>query len=510
MTELQEAVRARLDSLDREGVPRRIWERDHTVWRSEPTEIADRLGWLTVHRDMREETGELRSFAEGCAADGFAAAVLAGMGGSSLAPQVFRTTFGVAEGHLDLVVLDTTHPDEILALEDRVDLPRTLFLVASKSGTTIETRSHLAYFWERFPDGSRFAAVTDPGTPLADLGEERGFRRVFLADPTIGGRYSALSHFGLVPAALVGADLEALLDGATRMAEECGPEVPVADNRGVRLGALMGEGALAGRDKLTLTMPASAPDLAPWLEQLIAESTGKEGTGILPAEGGALGPPGVFGDDRLFVAVGEGNAGPILDWLERSGHPVERIAFSGRTGLGGEMFRWELATAVAGHVLGIHPFDQPDVQSAKDATGRILDSGSIPEVDPGDLGELLGSIEPGCYVAIQAFLPRTEETEARLRAVRLRLRDRNRVAVTVGFGPRFLHSTGQLHKGGPPTGRFIQVLEPFAADVAIPGAEYTFGTLLRAQAAGDLEALRARGRPVVRVTLDELEAGTSS
>lgn len=510
MTVLEEAVRARLDSLDREEVARRIWERDHTVWRPEPTEIVDRLGWLTVHRDLRGEIGGLRALAEDCAADGLTSAVLAGMGGSSLAPQVFRTTFGVAEGGLDLAVLDTTHPDEILALEDRVDLGRTLFLVSSKSGTTIETRSHLAHFWERFPDGSRFVAVTDPGTPLAELGEERGFRRVFHADPTIGGRYSALSHFGMVPAALIGADLEALLDGADRMAEDCGPNVPAAENPALRLGALMGEGALAGRDKVTLTMPASAPDLASWLEQLIAESTGKEGKGILPADGGALGPPGVFGDDRLFVAVGEGNGGPILDWLERAGHPVERIPFGGRAGLGGEMFRWELATAVAGHVLGIHPFDQPDVQSAKAATGRILEGGSIPDVDPGDLGELLGSIEPGCYVAIQAFLPRSEETEARLRAVRLRLRDRNRVVVTVGFGPRFLHSTGQLHKGGPPTGRFVQVLEPFAADVPIPGAPYTFGTLLRAQAAGDLEALRARGRRVARVSLDELEAGTSN
>ena len=501
-SELAGAVRTRLEQLAGEDVPRRIWRRDHTVWGPDPREIADRLGWLGVHETMRERVPDLKAFARDLAAEGVRRAVLAGMGGSSLAAETFRETYGVAHGCLDLRVLDTTHPEELTALD--LDPETTLAVVSSKSGTTLETRAHLDWLWERMPRPDRFVAITDPGTPLAAIAEERGFRRTFLNPPDIGGRFSALSLFGLVPAALIGADLEELLDGATEAAEACGEDVPADRNPAVRLGAAIGEAARRGRDKLTFAIPEAVASLGAWLEQLLAESTGKGGTGILPVVDAPLGPPTVYEDDPLFVAVGETSGSAILSWLERAGHPVERL--DGPVRLGGEMFRWELATAVAGAVLGINPFDQPDVRSAKERTERVLSGDERAEVDPGDLGDVLAGARPPAYLAIQAFLPRTDEVRARLQAVRLRLRDRHRVAVTVGFGPRYLHSTGQLHKGGPPTGRFVQVVEPPAVDVPIPGRPHTFRDVLLAQAAGDLAALRERGRPAARVTLAELAA----
>jgi glucose-6-phosphate isomerase len=504
---LQEAVRERLALLEREDVPRRIWERDHTVWRPDPQEISDRLGWLDVHREMLEQAEDLRLFVRDCVGDGLRTAVLAGMGGSSLAPEVFRAVFGVERGFLDLVLMDSTHPDQICAVDAVADPERTLFIVSSKSGTTIETRSHLEHLWQRVPDGSRFVAITDPGTPLADLAEERGFRRIFLNRPDIGGRYSALSYFGLVPAALVGVGLDRLLAGAAEMAEACGRQVPAEESPGFRLGALLGEAALAGRDKLTLALPDGAASFGSWVEQLIAESTGKIGRGILPVEGEALGPPGMFGSDRSFVAVGEAGANPILAWLERAGQPVERLDADRRLDLGSEIFRWELATAVAGAVIGVNPFDQPDVQASKTATTRILEAGAT-DIEPQGFDEVVARIEPPRYLAIQAFLARNDENRERLQIVRMRLRDALHVAVTVGFGPRYLHSTGQLHKGGPPTGVFVQVVEPAVRDVEIPNASYTFGELLAAQAAGDLEALRSRGKPAARTTLAELESAT--
>jgi glucose-6-phosphate isomerase len=500
---LSEAVRHRIDAFAEARVVERIWAKDHTVWSSDPTEISDRLGWLTVHEEMRGEVGELRSFAKRCASDGYRTAVLAGMGGSSLAPEVFRGVFGIGPDGLDLIVLDTTHPDQILEVERSLDFDRTLFVISSKSGTTIETRSHFAHFWERYPKGASYVAITDPGTPLEDLGNDHGFRRVFRNPPDIGGRYSALSYFGLVPAALVGADVGKLIESATAAATACAAAVPPADHPGVRLGAAIGEAALAKHDKLTFVLPPEIGLLGTWLEQLIAESTGKEGTGIVPVEGAALGPPGVFGDDRVFASGGDAG-GPILEWLGRAGHPIERIEPAGKADLGGAMFLWEFATAVAGAVLGINPFDQPDVQSAKDETKKVLASGSLPKVQTQELSDVLDASPPS-YVGIQAYLPRTGEISARLQAAREKIRDARRVATTVGFGPRFLHSTGQLHKGGPPTGRFVQIVEPPEHDVSIPGEPFTFGELLAAQAAGDLQALRSRGRPVARATLRELE-----
>jgi hypothetical protein len=327
----------------------------------------------------------------------------------------------------------------------------------------------------------------------------RGFRRVFTNRPDIGGRYSVLSHFGMVPAALIGAPIAQMLDDALAMADRCGPAVPLSENPGAVLGITLGEAALAGGDKLTLVLPHEFALLGTWIEQLVAESTGKESRGILPVEREPLGPPDVYGHDRIFVVYEDS---PELATLEAASHPVVRLE---NAGLGGEFFRWEFATAVAGAVLGVQPFDQPNVQEAKDATARIL-SGTTPEVSPMSLAEVLGSIEPGDYIAINAFISRNPENQERLQAARLTLRDRYRVACTVGCGQRFLHSTGQLHKGGPPSGVFIEVVnEGDAGDLQIPGRSYTFGQLLEAQALGDLAALLGRGRRACRVTLTGLE-----
>ncbi|HEX2088593.1 MAG TPA: glucose-6-phosphate isomerase [Actinomycetota bacterium] len=501
---LSRAVARRLKQLGDDDVVRRIWEKDHTVWRDDPTEITDRLGWLTVPNDMRDNVSDLKRFAEGCAADGLTTAVLAGMGGSSLAPEVLRMTLGVAPGMLDLVVLDTTHPDAILGLERSLDLDRTLFIVSSKSGTTTETNSHFAYFWDKVGDGSRFVAITDPDTPLEKLAGEHGFRRTFLNPPDIGGRYSALSYFGLVPGALIGADLEALLESAFRMVDIC-RRSPGSGNTGAALGAIIAEGFLAGRDKLTLVLPDGFRSLGFWVEQLIAESTGKDGKGIVPVEGEALGTGAVYGRDRLFVGVGSGDVAEKLRPLEDQGHPAVLMSFGDSIELGAAFFQWEFATAVAGAIIRIHPFDQPNVQEAKDATEKVLSTEDEGDPGVGDLNGLLGEIGPGDYLAIQAFLPRNDDTDRRLRDVRMRLRDRLRVATTVGFGPRFLHSTGQLHKGGPNTGVFIQVVERPDQDIPIPGKPYSFGRLIAAQAEGDLRSLQSHGRRVARVGLSDLE-----
>ncbi len=496
----------RLASFGQQNVARRLWEHDHTLWKPDPKEVRDRLGWLTVIDQMMDEAPALREFARSVAGDGYRTAVLLGMGGSSLAPEVLAGTFGAAEDRLELKVLDTTDPASILDVEREIDLQHTLLIVASKSGTTLETMSHLAHFWSKAPDGKQFIAITDPGTPLAALGRERGFRHVFLNPPDIGGRYSALSYFGLVPATLIGADIDVLLDRAHEMLHACHHCVPPEENPGAWLGAALGEAALAGRDKLTLVLPGEIASFGYWIEQLIAESTGKEGTGIVPVEGEALGAPKAYGKDRLFVAIGE-HAG--LDELERAGQPVVRLTYRDRSQLGAEFFRWEFATAIAGHVLGINPFDQPNVQEAKDATARVLREGVTEAPATPSLAAVREQVHPGDYIAIQAYLPRNAETEARLRAARMKLRDRYRVATTVGFGPRYLHSTGQLHKGGPNTGVFIQIVGDDVLDVEIPGSSYTFGELKRAQALGDLQSLLARGRRVARAGLDELNEVTS-
>jgi transaldolase / glucose-6-phosphate isomerase len=494
-------VTERLQQLDRDRIVERIWRKDHTVWKDDPTEITDRLGWLTVSDLMHDRIGDLEAFAEQ-AADELETAVLLGMGGSSLAAEVFVRTFGSADGALELIVLDTTHPATIERVAGELELDRTLFIVASKSGGTTETLSHLALFWDRTPHGAQFVAITDPGTSLETLARERGFRSVFVNPDDIGGRYSALSYFGLVPAALIGAPLHEVLDRAHEMQTASERMLPAAQSPGATLGAMMGESAGAGRDKLTFALPEEIASFGSWVEQLVAESTGKENVGIVPVVGEPLGTPDAYGRDRVFVAIGEHEG---LDELEHAGHPVARLPYDGREQIGGEFFRWEMATAIAGHVLRINPFDQPNVQEAKDATKAILASGSIEDPGFDDLGVLLKQVSEGDYVAILAYLDRTSETEDAIERVRLAIRDRYGVATTTGFGPRYLHSTGQLHKGGPNDGVFIQVVDVGrSADVPIPGRPYTFGTLIDAQALGDLRSLRGRGRRVARVTLEQL------
>jgi len=441
----------------------RIWERDPTVWTGH--DEAHWLGWLDEPLRMRERVGELEAFAARARGDADDV-VLLGMGGSSLAPEVLRRAFAAERFH----VLDTTHPGAIRRLREAIDAARTLVVASSKSGTTLETRSHLEWFWEQLgEEGSRFAVVTDPGSELERLARERGFRAVFAGEPTIGGRYSALSAFGLVPAALIGADVGRLLAGAERMIEAC----RIADgNPGLELGLALGRGWQDGRDKVLINPTPYGFGL--WAEQLIAESTGKEGRGLVPV-------PGEQGDgpDRQEAAV-------ELD------DPYD---------LGAEFFRWELATAVAGALIGINPFDQPNVQEAKDRTAAILTSGEDRSPEGASLDEVLADAEPPDYICVQAFVD--PASEDRLEPLLERARATGCV-VTHGLGPRYLHSTGQLHKGGPPLGRFVQVVDDTGDELPIPGKPFGFGRLLRAQAAGDFEALKERGRPVARIRIEEI------
>jgi transaldolase/glucose-6-phosphate isomerase len=499
--ELDAPAQSKLKELADNEVVARIWRRDHTVWKQEPTEITDRLGWLSVTDAMLERVTELEDFAKVAKADGMTHAVVLGMGGSSLVSDVFRNSFPDSDG-LELLVLDSTHPRTIARVRDSIPLDKTLFIVASKSGITVESISHFGYFYELVNNSSQFIAITDPGTRLARLANLMGFRKVFINPPDIGGRYSALSLFGLVPAALAGVDLYAVLDDAEEMVCATHHCVPVDQNPGAWLGTAQGVAALHGRDKVTVVLPEAIRSMGGWVEQLIAESTGKEGRGIVPVVGEDLAPPDRYGSDRLFISLGDA---PGLDALAAAGHPVITIDYNKPADLGGEFFRWEFAIAVAGEILGINPFDQPNVAQAKGATKQILESGSLAGPSTDDLTAVLASIKPGDYVAILAYLDRTDENESSLQEARLKLRDTHRVATTVGFGPRYLHSTGQLHKGGPDTGVFVQVIDPeMGEDLAIPHATYSFGDLIRAQALGDYRSLKAAGRRVVRVTLEQL------
>jgi glucose-6-phosphate isomerase len=500
LSALAARVQNALAELDAQDIVARVQRHDYTVWSDDPTEITepDRLGWLDAGSDLIAEAPSLREFAASVAADGYTTAVLLGMGGSSLAPEVLYTVLGNPKDRLTLHVLDTTHPDAILDLQDSLDLSRTLFIVSSKSGSTVETLSQFQYFWELIPDGAHFIAITDAGSDLQALAEKHGFRRVFLNRPDIGGRYSALSYFGMVPAALIGADVDAMLAQAGAMAEACRAPSAAA-NPGAYLGAVMGEAALAGRDKLTLFLPPQLAPLGDWVEQLLAESTGKEGKGIIPIIGETPGPPERYASDRLFVVMGEQvpTAG-----LEAAGHPVVRLPFEGTEQIGDEFMRWEYATAIAGQRLRINPFDQPNVQSAKDATSHILAEG-ITEAGPApSVREVLARLKAGDYLALLAYVPRTAAMRRELQALRLDLRDRHRVATTLGFGPRYLHSTGQAHKGGPNSGVFFLITDDAQRDAAVPGAPYTFDRLRKAQALGDLRSLQSVGRRVAHVHLD--------
>jgi transaldolase/glucose-6-phosphate isomerase len=523
---LEAPVQSRLQQLEQTAVVRRIAEKDAGLWKSNGSsenEIRERLGWLQVADRMEERVPELGALRKELVGEGFTDVVLMGMGGSSLAPEVFRQTFGAPKGALDVHVLDTTDPAAIIALEKAIDVRKTVFIVASKSGTTLETLSHYRHFWQQAGQkGKQFIAITDPGTSLAEEASRRGFRRSFLNPPDIGGRYSALSYFGLVPAALGGVDLSGLLDRTATMMQACSPTVPVGENPGAWLGAVFAEAAKVGRDKITIVAPSAVQSFGVWAEQLIAESTGKEGKGLVPIADEALGPPPVYGNDRLFVRLAlPGDHEPAaLTALGKAGHPVVTLNLSDPLAIGAEFFRWEYAIAVAGTILGINVFDQPNVQEAKDLTKKVLSEGNPPTVGEGirwagqagatleaAIQALLGQVRAGDYVALLAFIAPTAEHDRALNAIRLAIRDKYRVATTVGFGPRYLHSTGQLHKGGPNTGVFLQLVGDDADDLPIPGEKFTFGVLKQAQALGDFQALRNHGRRVLRIQVRDVAQG---
>jgi len=496
-------VEIECNELTSDEVIEDMWARDYEIWKEEPTEITNRLGWLDIADRVYAELSDLQDFARRARTD-IGRIVLCGMGGSSLAPETFAS---VLDAGVPLTVLDTTHPDHIASVRASLDLDHTLFVIASKSGTTVETRSHMEYFWSLVPRGERFIAITDAGTPLAQTAKERNFLRVFENDANIGGRYSALSYFGIVPAALCGVDIEAVLNGARRAMVANGPGVSALGAPGGRLGAAVGELATReSRDKLTLVLPDKLAPFGAWIEQLIAESTGKEGKGVLPVTGETPGSPEVYGPDRIFVSytIGDGPEAPQLEALEAE-FPVVRIRLADVKRLGAEMYRWEIATAITGYELDINPFDQPDVEAAKQKARDMLGGASATRPDAGDVKSMLDGIEAPRYIAIQAYIAPTDENARRLQAVRTKLRDRYKVAVTAGFGPRFLHSTGQFHKGGPNTGAFIQVTDVPTADIEIPTMGFTFGRLIAAQADGDLATLREKGRAAARVSLVALE-----
>ncbi|MCY4623982.1 MAG: bifunctional transaldolase/phosoglucose isomerase [Chloroflexi bacterium] len=515
--ESQPAVDAAVADLVERDAVRRIWDADHTLWKPDPTEITNRLGWLTLPTAMRPHAEALQSFAGEVSGMGIDDVVLLGMGGSSLGAEALRSVFGEAPGRPRLTVLDTTVPEWTAAVRDAIDIRRTLFLVSSKSGGTLETLTGYRYFRKLVDDalgtegGTRFVAITDEGSGLERLARDEGFLRTFLNPETIGGRYSVLSYFGLVPAVLTGIDVAALLDRAALMQCACAPGVPAGDHPGLQLGASIGALARAGRDKLTFVTTPALGCFGLWAEQLIAESLGKEGVGIVPVANEPLLGPESYGADRVFAYLClDGDDAQATDGaiaaLEAAGHPVLRFTLRDRNDLAAEMYRWEFATAVAGAVLGVNPFDQPNVQGAKDKTAEVLDAyardGALPAAaETCSFDELLAQAAPGDYLCIMAYVRQTPEVDAALEALRLRVMQRHGITTTSGYGPRFLHSTGQLHKGGPATGVFLQITTDHPNDIDIPGQGYSFGTLADAQSFGDLQALQAAGLRAARVRL---------
>ena len=528
-------------------VARRIWERDPDLWKpgdaAHAAVIRNRLGWLDVVDTMRAALPRLIGLTSEVQQAGIRNCVLLGMGGSSLCPEVLRSSFGSAAGQPELHVLDTTDPAAIAQLTDRLDPRTTLFIVASKSGTTLETLSHLAHFWEWvtaagiLDAGRHFICVTDPGSTLGDTARERKFRHVFENPADIGGRYSALSFFGLVPAAIIGIDVEAFLDRAQQMRLQSRPGIPPSLNPGLALGTVLGLMQGSGRNKVTILAPPRIAAFSLWAEQLIAESTGKEGKGLIPIGDEPIGEPGVYGDDRILTVLRLRDEAPEFDAevgaLRNAGIPSVTMQLDDLLDLAAEFFRWEFATAVAGAALGIDPFDEPNVKESKDNTRRVLDNyvknGRLADESAtasddgisvfgaparrdidGALTEFLSAVRPGDYVALMAYVTPDSENEAALQRLRVAIRDEHRVATTLGFGPRFLHSTGQLHKGGPDSGLYIQVTTDDTVDVPIPGQPFTFSILKQAQAQGDLQSLRDHGRRVIRLHLSgDLALGLS-
>lgn len=517
------SVSESLATLETDSFSRRLWEHDVTLFDTDPAgqaEVAKRLGWLDSTEDARKRLDGYLEFAKQVHDEKIDRVLVIGMGGSSLTAEVLSSLmagFGV-EAKLSLAILDSTDPQQVAQAVRDYSPDKALYIVASKSGGTAELMAAFDYLWELSKgNGSRFIAITDSGTSLEKLAQERGFRKIFNADPNIGGRFSALTDFGLVPAALLGMDMDQLLGAAERMRKQSLADVPAARNPGVALGALIAESALMGRDKLTVVADAPVSALAGWVEQVVAESSGKHGKGILPVALEPLGAPDVYGNDRLFVYLksnGELEAG--IAALKEAGFPVVELPIANLYEAGAEFFRWEVAIAAACHVLGVNAFDQPDVQDSKLRTiAKIKDfqaTGSLAEADlvdaanaKGELEAFLSDPKSGEFVTINAYLPRTGEMIEVIQGLRVVIREKTKLPVTAGFGPRFQHSTGQFHKGGPNKGRFIQVVYDAEADMDIPTQGLTFGTLLRAQALGDYEALKAAGRKVLRVRLGKLE-----
>jgi glucose-6-phosphate isomerase len=516
-------VKASLANISDADIVTRIWKRDHTVWKPEPSEITNRLGWLDIMGTMSGKISMLKSYASDMRNAGFRHVVLLGMGGSSLGAAVLGSTFTNSGSYPELIVLDSTLPESIQATLDSINPELTLFLVSSKSGTTTEPLILYAFFRNLLDKelgkekaGRHFIAITDEGTPLVKLAKHDGFRHIFLNPPDIGGRYSVLSYFGLVPAALIGIDIAVLLDCAENMRRDCAADVLDYRNAGAWLGACMGTLALSGRDKLTLVTSPSIADFELWVEQLIAESTGKEGKGIVPVSNEPTMEPDCYGDDRLFIYLrlaGDDNhaADLAVSRLIYSGQPAIVLQLKDSYDIGAEFFRWEFATAVAGAILGIQPFDQPDVQKSKDVTARLLEefnmSGHLPKLETtGALADLLSHAANSRYLAVMAYLRQTPEMDRALKKLRRKVSETYRIATTLGYGPRFLHSTGQLYKGGKNTGLFFQLTVDHEKDLPVPGRPYSFGTVADAQALGDYQALQAVGRTVVRVNLHESKA----
>lgn len=545
-----DAVNNTIKEAEKGDVMRRIWHKDASLWKADEASqkiINNALGWLTVPDTMIGVEDDLVGFADRTRGErDFKHVMVCGMGGSSLCPEVLRQTFGKQEGYPELLVLDSTDPDAFADIANQIDITKCLFVISSKSGTTTEPLVFYKYWYDQVskkrPDpGECFVAVTDPGTLMEKMATDDKFKRIFLNPADIGGRYSALSYFGMVPAALMGLDVVKLLDRAERIVHSCASVVPAHENPGARLGAIMGECAKAGRDKLTIIAAPEISSLGLWIEQLIAESTGKEGKGILPVAGEALGSPSSYSDDRVFVSISigkpDGETEMKLKALEAAGHPVVYRTLSDVYDLGEEFFLWEIAVAFAGYVIGINPFDQPNVQESKDATKELLETftktGKLPEqtvlVSDGTLtvyaddkaradlqsGSVLDALrshlaraKAGDYIAMLDYIEETPEHEKLIQHIRGHLRDATKCATTTGYGPRFLHSTGQLHKGGSAAGVFMQLTAPDTTDLPIPNQPYTFSTLKQAQALGDFRSLASRGRRAIRIDLGaDVKAG---
>ncbi|MBN1810744.1 MAG: glucose-6-phosphate isomerase [Anaerolineae bacterium] len=522
----QAAVDAALAEMEAGGVVARIWKHDYTVWKPEPAEITNRLGWLCIAEVMAENVPRMEALAAEVQEAGYTHVLLLGMGGSSLTPELFGKTFVGHTGNLSLAVLDSTDPGAVLDHAMRLDPARILFVVSTKSGSTAETLSFFKFFYNLVTNalgqdhaGEHFVAITDPGSKLVDIAERHNFRAIFLNDPNIGGRFSALSYFGLAPAVLAGVDVRLLLERAVAMMRACGPDVSAAENPGAWLGAILGELAKSRHDKVTFVISPAIASFGDWVEQLVAESTGKEGKGILPVVGEPLGTVGVYGFDRLFVHVrleGDDTHNADLAALEAADYPVVRFNLHDVYDLGGQFFLWELATAVASHRLNINPFNQPNVESAKVQARKMIaeyrEKGALPAVESAPLtaealSEFLEQAQPGDYISLQAYVQPTLDTGLALAELRFRLRDRFRLATTVGYGPRFLHSTGQLHKGDRGNGLFVQFTANPPQDAAIPDeagspeSSMVFGVLIAAQALGDRQALLDNERRVIRFHL---------